>query len=108
ARPVPATLRLPLLSTLFPYTTLFRSDLSDQRVCRRLGSPSRRPLARPKVATSHGSLHTRLPIASARLHHAAAARGFGRSAATNRSEEHTSELQSRFDVVCRLVRDRQQ
>src|SRR5699024_12491106 len=74
-------LRRPPRSPLFPYTTLFRSPPSP--------SPSGvRPSSRttPSVARSAASPTTlRTPI---RL---------------SRSEEHTSELQSRFDLVCRLL-----
>src|SRR5207249_8888998 len=62
-------LRRPPRSTLFPYTTLFRSMVTDVRRCRLM----RHSLARR--------------------------RGVSRP----RSEEHTSELQSRFDLVCRLL-----
>src|SRR5690349_23779888 len=63
-------LRLPPRSTLFPYTTLFRSD-----DCRRRG-----PRGLPRDL------------------------GGGRHAAHRlRSEEHTSELQSRRELVCRLL-----
>src|SRR5437868_11965439 len=72
-------IRPPPRSTLFPYTTLFRSD--------------RQPPLEP--------LRRRLCRQGARLSNAAArhAAGIGRC----RSEEHTSELQSRFDLVCRLL-----
>src|SRR5690349_22340460 len=66
-------IRRPPRSTLFPYTTLFRSRaLLDG--CRRDASPDAHPLACPSGA--HGG---------------------------RRSEEHTSELQSRRDLVCRLL-----
>src|SRR5438067_5407795 len=65
-------LRRPPRSTLFPYTTLFRSDA----VARARGDRSR--------GSGRGS-GGRGPTAAAR------------------SEEHTSELQSRFDLVCRLL-----
>src|SRR6266536_5692057 len=60
-------IRRPPRSTLFPYTTLFRSAEGAVHR-RRLPAPSRRP-----------------------------------SASICRSEEHTSELQSRVDLVCRLL-----
>src|SRR3989442_3642392 len=76
-------IRRPPRSTLFPYTTLFRSR------------PSRE--CRPRISTSDrrisGSRHC----------------GFGwecerrRLARQPRSEEHTSELQSRPHLVCRLL-----
>src|SRR6266704_1132868 len=59
-------IRRPPRSTLFPYTTLFRSP-----AC--LASTSRSPVSRRRCSTA------------------------------SRSEEHTSELQSRFDLVCRLL-----
>src|SRR5437868_13350631 len=65
-------LRRPPRSTLFPYTTLFRSGpcLLAGRAC-----------SRTTGATG---------LAPERI-------------AEHRSEEHTSELQSRFDLVCRLL-----
>src|SRR5438034_3692868 len=62
-------IRRPPRSTLFPYTTLFRS---------------------PKAATMHDgdALLARIQTALARQ---------------GRSEEHTSELQSHSDLVCRLL-----
>src|SRR5437870_9541215 len=74
-------IRPPPRSTLFPYTTLFRSE---HHVGDRLGShqpPSRRPRA------------DRLE----RL------RAVGNHVPDVRSEEHTSELQSRGHLVCRLL-----
>src|SRR2546428_6595951 len=79
-------IRRPPRSTLLPYTTLFRS--------REAGAADghRRVVARPR----HGA--TRQHIAD----------GVGRQCADGshrdvRSEEHTSELQSRSDLVCRLL-----
>src|SRR3712207_8074785 len=82
-------IRRPPRSTLFPYTTLFRS----------LGGGARRPVA----------ARARLPAGAA-----AGARRRARRArpalpalelapARRRSEEHTSELQSRQYLVCRLL-----
>src|SRR5947209_16601232 len=70
----------PPSSTLFPYTTLFRSEPSAT------GRPQ--PLARGRGARRH---HRRA---------AAAGQPVGRQ---QRSEEHTSELQSRQYLVCRLL-----
>src|SRR3712207_8589156 len=81
-------IRRPPRSTLFPYTTLFRS----LRV--------RRPLLRGQ--------HVR-PRGRPDRHHRAAAEVSGCSAGpgprdgVRRSEEHTSELQSRQYLVCRLL-----
>src|SRR2546421_1112729 len=65
-------IRRPPRSTLFPYTTLFRSRF-----------PGPRP--RPPSLSLAPPLRGRTP------------------SATSRSEEHTSELQSRSDLVCRLL-----
>src|SRR5438034_7497874 len=75
-------IRRPPRSTLFPYTTLFRSLLLGHAHAERDGGlfPPR-PEA-PVVATRHNLRHD--PVA-------------------NRSEEHTSELQSHSDLVCRLL-----
>src|SRR2546421_8635462 len=72
-------IRRPPRSTLFPYTTLFRS---------------RRLRARPRPARA-----SRAPPAGA----GSACRRPWPSRAPARSEEHTSELQSRSDLVCRLL-----
>src|SRR5207302_8365369 len=68
-------IRLPPRSTLFPYTTLFRSGgpmISSRREDRSSGAASREAPAGP------------------------------------RSEEHTSELQSREKLVCRLLLEKKQ
>src|SRR5438034_5473252 len=68
-------IRRPPRSTLFPYTTLFRSRCGA--LCRVPSMPPRGPQCRPRPA--RGSHRCR------------------------RSEEHTSELQSHSDLVCRLL-----
>src|SRR5690606_41576280 len=81
-------LRRPPRSTLFPYTTLFRSHAArGARGDRRVGSLDRALVRRL-------GRHQRLLRLAA---HASAA-GLRR-----RSEEHTSELQSRENLVCRLL-----
>src|SRR2546422_2414649 len=70
-------IRRPPRSTLFPYTTLFRSRFSQKRS---------RPACRttfPGCDSARGSEQTRI--------------------GSKRSEEHTSELQSRLHLVCRLL-----
>src|SRR5438874_6345633 len=80
--------RRPPRSTLFPYTTLFRScrpcRTARDRQCRR-GRHSAGRLIRPPPAP-------RAPC-----------RPGAYQAAGARSEEHTSELQSRRELVCRLL-----
>src|SRR2546421_3623046 len=68
-------IRRPPRSTLFPYTTLFRS------------APAR--------------IHS--PAFSSDTPPEGTSRRNGSGASTSRSEEHTSELQSRSDLVCRLL-----
>src|SRR5437870_10179454 len=77
-------LRRPPTSTLFPYTTLFRSVLDRRGGGVELHGRQRAQRVRGG-ADLHGHLHGEL----------------GRRHA--RSEEHTSELQSRGHLVCRLL-----
>src|SRR5699024_11335070 len=92
-------LRRPLSSTLFPYTTLFRSPRGGL-----VPGP-----ARPVADAAGGGARDRRrrparPLAARRAAEPCArpARG-GAVDRRLRSEEHTSELQSRFDLVCRLL-----
>src|SRR5688572_32712149 len=68
-------IRRPPRSTLFPYTTLFRSKVSLKSWC----------VGRGTVATRASSTSRLTPVRAAR------------------SEEHTSELQSQSNLVCRLL-----
>src|SRR3712207_9159640 len=101
-------IRRPPRSTLFPYTTLFRSRVArvgyHPRLVRRAGHPAvREPAESPEVAQQTGRRANN--AIDMRLVH-----GNGRWTRTprrvtpprNRSEEHTSELQSRQYLVCRL------
>src|SRR5258707_11670982 len=77
-------IRRPPRSTLFPYTTLFRSQGAGQYEAR----------------------HVRVGRRADELHHRYRLPGRGQSEisiAVMRSEEHTSELQSRQYLVCRLL-----
>src|SRR5260221_1202289 len=91
-------IRRPPRSTLFPYTTLFRSVLSARRSCG-LG----RQRNRPRRCENGGS--ARLTRFQLRFALAQVVRKIGRAlvARFRRSEEHTSELQSHSDLVCRLL-----
>src|SRR2546427_6977853 len=75
-------IRRPPRSTLFPYTTLFRSEAGGPGRAEAAADPGRRKAA--------GRAHPRW------------ARHRG-SAGDRRSEEHTSELQSQSNLVCRLL-----
>src|SRR2546430_3567600 len=71
-------IRRPPRSTLFPYTTLFRSKNETPKTHNSIH----------KKFDQSAVLPTRIPSHRARLH---------------RSEEHTSELQSQSNLVCRLL-----
>src|SRR2546421_6761473 len=81
-------IRRPPRSTLFPYTTLFRSALGE--AARDGGCVMLDWVNVPSLTTAIGELLA-TPSTLAELSAAA------------RSEEHTSELQSRSDLVCRLL-----
>src|SRR5258707_6820023 len=86
-------IRRPPRSTLFPYTTLFRSHISEHPAVPGNVSSGKR----------HDRLsHTRAPK-SVRCRGALATIRTRRTRAPGRSEEHTSELQSRQYLVCRLL-----
>src|SRR5256884_6352927 len=78
-------IRRPPRSTLFPYTTLFRSLLSSA-ICSSL-----LPFRKSSVATGPGATALTVTFRPRST--------FART----RSEEHTSELQSRLHLVCRLL-----
>src|SRR2546425_3790271 len=78
-------IRRPPRSTLFPYTTLFRSRATPQLVL---------------IIHWKGGKHTRLVIPRNRKGHH---RYVTDRAIVDRSEEHTSELQSLAYLVCRLL-----
>src|SRR5260370_30837828 len=89
-------IRRPPRSTLFPYTTLFRSQRGDRfsqfsfrSSCKSF--PSRR------VGPAGGRVHQR-----SEGHHGGRS-GWRSSDTDARSEEHTSELQSHLNLVCRLL-----
>ena len=71
-------IRRPPRSTLFPYTTLFRSVDEDES-----------GFEESSVEFDVDAAHVEV--------------GMDRSALLGRSEEHTSELQSHSDLVCRLL-----
>src|SRR2546422_4141530 len=78
-------IRRPPRSTLFPYTTLFRSN---SHIIAPGSAIS--PLAFDELAGALGGAHDGFDERDAQTH-------------LTRSEEHTSELQSRLHLVCRLL-----
>src|SRR5689334_24372721 len=87
----------PPRSTLFPYTTLFRSVLAKNRVERR---EYPRPCIRPRPRRARP---LRGPKYVPRNLSSSACGDKCRPVPERRSEEHTSELQSQFQLVCRLL-----
>src|SRR2546421_3401544 len=87
-------IRRPPRSTLFPYTTLFRSQVETPQAL------FKRP-ANLFVAAFIGS--PSMNMVEARVEDGAASFAGFRIPLPARSEEHTSELQSRSDLVCRLL-----
>src|SRR6266516_7651414 len=92
-------IRRPPRSTLFPYTTLFRSHLFRERHCTiQVGGSDQWGnitagidlIRRVEGGEAHGLVAPLVTMASGAK--------FGK-----RSEEHTSELQSPYDLVCRLL-----
>src|SRR5258708_35624005 len=78
-------IRRPPRSTLFPYTTLFRSNLSTSAANNQLDFANQCNGRRRRAQPDSGALE------------------FLRRARLYRSEEHTSELQSPDHLVCRLL-----
>src|SRR5690242_21539565 len=80
-------IRRPPRSTLFPYTTLFRSRFAGRKGrSKRRGKQARATKRLPSSLAWSGSSCYRLRLIS-----------------LIRSEEHTSELQSHVNLVCRLL-----
>src|SRR3712207_7912615 len=84
-------IRRPPRSTLFPYTTLFRSGW--HLACRLRSVHGTEPVRIGRAGFADGSLGSAVADADVVMH----------LAGVNRSEEHTSELQSRQYLVCRLL-----
>src|SRR5256885_7351324 len=92
-------IRRPPRSTLFPYTTLFRSQRLRVRLRR-----SAQPVNGARVCVAPNACNKGVMIAM--NNHINAAREAVKTHTANvesRSEEHTSELQSPCNLVCRLL-----
>src|SRR5690349_23502895 len=84
-------IRRPPRSTLFPYTTLFRSSLNRNQTANVIES----------ITYVHKRHNLTFGLGYRRMQQNALS--FANSRGSFRSEEHTSELQSRRDLVCRLL-----
>src|SRR2546422_3523776 len=92
-------IRRPPRSTLFPYTTLFRSEVEVvdlDVVVPRPGAAAAAPIG-PELERVEPQR-----IGRVHIHHVAVVHD-QRPVQPPRSEEHTSELQSRLHLVCRLL-----
>src|SRR5690606_40524039 len=94
----------PPRTTLFPYTTLFRSDVTQLEETKKDLSLAKRAAEDANQAKSEFlarmSHEIRTPMNAILGYTDVLRRGFDENA---RSEEHTSELQSRENLVCRLL-----
>src|SRR5689334_24811129 len=98
-------LRRPPRSTLFPYTTLFRSALTAYRTRHVLGerdAENEDALERARETSKTESDYLAIPLRAPESF-VKAPPGVDLAIVVDRSEEHTSELQSQFHLVCRLL-----
>src|SRR5699024_11926948 len=92
----------PLAFTFFPYTTLFRSTATMGMERGRMTETKRRSLFAPSSSAASMMLSGTpvwKKVFAMNKFHAETVPG------RMRSEEHTSELQSRFELVCRLLHE---
>src|SRR5699024_12298651 len=88
---------------LHSFPTRRSSDLRRDRHVPELAHPGHHLAAQSPGTTGDHDPHEELPVVVLCLHHALVVRVAKVGAPRRRSEEHTSELQSRFDLVCRLL-----
>src|SRR5690349_23757739 len=97
-------IRRPPRSTLFPYTTLFRSSNLEQIDPKTLHLSGE--FTEPNLGTrveANGQVTSRIVATQFAFVPQCIVVPEGREVTLRRSEEHTSELQSRRDLVCRLL-----
>src|SRR3712207_7438922 len=92
-------IRRPPRSTLFPYTTLFRSFLATYKQDNKPGNSGKPVTDAEKQDRVTDMTHTVISVAEL----VGNVRIDGATFGVSRSEEHTSELQSRQYLVCRLL-----
>src|SRR3989442_6336167 len=93
-------IRRPPRSTLFPYTTLFQSSIRSIRAVRRDDHEATAAIRKCPLEVAASGEH---PIRIIRVVHDEDRERPIRAGLLPRSEEHTSELQSRPHLVCRLL-----
>src|SRR5947209_12574934 len=96
-------IRRPPTSTLFPYTTLFRSCSVDLRIEPELKSPRACVIGQVSNHIAPTLEMSNLPVSLRAGKLVIAETHSNRFGEFQRSEEHTSELQSRQYLVCRLL-----
>src|SRR5207302_8995058 len=89
-------------ATLFPYTTLFRSG-GVQRELQRVGRPGHESAGEGNAAVDGRREGHKPPESGRGGEEVRGVTGEHVEVVGNRSEEHTSELQSRENLVCRLL-----
>src|SRR5204862_6439517 len=94
---LPPPLPPPPTSPLFPYTTLFRSKIRAGAVRRSRSAQIRKVI----LAQLTPGMETNFVQHPREIHHSTGC--WTKFVSMPRSEEHTSELQSRRDLVCRLL-----
>src|SRR2546430_10178893 len=94
-------IRRPPRSTLFPYTTLFRSLCVNLLQRQRLGNHANLPAAPGIQSLPEPALAA--AVSPQPFLAGSCQEWLGRNRSSKRSEEHTSELQSQSNLVCRLL-----
>src|SRR2546430_7571621 len=95
-------IRRPPRSTLFPYTTLFRSSRLDSPSPMLFPAPQPYPVKSIRISASSAT-NTKRGNSITALMKLGGVTGGGSAGGGGRSEEHTSELQSQSTLVCRLL-----
>src|SRR2546430_9248708 len=99
-------IRRPPRSTLFPYTTLFRSCARFNQIEIALGGRIEQDVIRRRIAAQRGQMIDLAPELVLQIMDNRARGGDGLRhlpAAKSRSVEHTADLQSQSSLVCRLL-----
>src|SRR3712207_6954674 len=96
-------IRRPPRSTLFPYTTLFRSKRGPPPIVRAIPATQRDPTPTPAECGSPARSATTWRATRCDVCSPSCLCPAARRLRHHRSEEHTSELQSRQYLVCRLL-----